>query len=252
MTLPPLDWGMRRRTALALIGTTVATSLAGCPGLGNSGDGETPTETPDGGTPTPTEPDPTPTQTPTVPAATVNGSFEDGWTGWAVGRDLPADPNYETERPVASEAAISTRAATDGIAACRLFIDGSQDDGTVWVQQPVDLTGYTHLAVDYRVSDSFNEIRKPAVYAGPQPDEGLEEADFDTSKSLEGHDAPGWKTFTYDVQHDGPGLLAVGFSIVWETGADAFLDNARLSADPPETVTPEATPTDAPADIESS
>lgn len=239
---------MRRRTALALIGTTVATSLAGCPGLGNADGTDTPTETPAEETPTPTEPD----LTPTVPTDVVNGSFEDGWAGWAIGRDLPVDPNYETERPVASEVAISTQAATDGIAACRLFINGSQDDGTVWVQQPVDLTGYTHLAVDYRVSDSFNEIRQPAVYAGPQPENGLVETDFDTSKSLEGHDAPGWQTFTYDVQHDGPGLLAVGFSIVWETGADAFLDNIRLSVDPPETVTPEATPTDAPGDIESS
>ena len=243
---------MRRRTALALIGTTVATSLAGCPGLGNTDGTDTPTETQTDGTPTPTEPEPTPTATPAVPTDVVNESFEDGWTGWTVGRDLPADPNYETDRPVASEAAISTRAATDGITACRLFIDGSQDDGTVWVQQPVDLTGFSHLALDYRVSDSFNEIRQPAVYAGPQPENGLVETDFDTSKSLEGHAAPGWQTFTYDVDHDGPGLLAVGFSIVWETGADAFLDNVRLLADPPETVTPQATPTDVPGDIESS
>ncbi len=235
---------MRRRNALALIGTTIATSLAGCPGLGNATETETPTTTPDDGTPTPTEPEPTPT----VPTDVVNGSFEDGWTGWAVGRDLPVDPNYETERPVASEVAITTRAATDGIGACRVFIDGSQDDGTVWVQQPVDLSGYTHLAVDYLVSDSFNEIRQPAVYAGPEPDDGLVETDFDTSKSLEGHSTPGWKTFTYDVGHDGPGLVAIGFSIVWETGADALFDNVRLSADPPEVVTPEATPTDAPGD----
>jgi hypothetical protein len=262
---------MDRRSMLTLTGTALAAALSGCSAFG-SGDGAetltgagtdpsagTPTDSPtpttsptdvhtptptDVHTPTPTD-DHTPTETatptesgPDVPSALVNGSFEDDWAAWTVGRHLPEDPNREGDREVASAAGVTTETATDGTTACRLFIDGSQDDGTVWVQQPVDLTDYAYLAVDYEVSTSFNQIRNAAVYAGPRPDDPLTETDFDTEQSLEGHDAEGWKTLTYDVDHDGPGLVAVGFSVVWETEIAARLDNVRLSADEPSTITP--------------
>jgi len=248
---------------LALTGTALSTALTGCGVLANGGDDGTPTNAPDSGTDTatptadPTEVPPTATDTPSpteegtqtatptpeAPADLRNGSFEDDWAAWTVGRDLPTDPNRPGDRAVGSDVGVTTRKSTDGETACRLFIDGSQDDGTVWVQQPVDLSEYDYIAVDYVVSNSFNEIGQPAVYTGPEPSEPLTEQDFDTSKSLEGHSGSGWKTFTYEVDHDGPGLVAVGFSIVWETGYRTFMDNVRLSADEPATITPEPTPT---------
>jgi|GEM_PF-878661 len=243
---------MQRRTMLALTGTALSTALAGCGALADSGD-DTPTDDSGDGTPTPTDPsDPTatptdggtPTDTPGAPSELTNGSFEDDWAAWSVGRDLPTDPNRPGDRAVGSDLGVTTRRSSDGETACRLFIDGSQDDGTVWVQQPVDLSAYDYLAVDYWVSDSFNEIGQPAVYTGPEPDEPLVETDFDTSRSLEGHSGKGWKTFTYEVDHDGPGIVATGFSIVWETGYRTFMDNVRLSAEEPETTTPEPIPTD--------
>lgn len=224
---------------LGLVGSALAIPLAGCSGDGSPGNGDTPTGTEPTDTGTPTS-----SPTPSTPDSLANASFESGWSGWTVGQHLPTDPNYESTRPVAWSAGVTTEDATDGLASCRLFIDGSQDDGTVWVQQPVDLSAYDFLAVDYRVSDSFNEIRKAAAYAGPVPEEDLTEQDFDTSQSLEGHDRPGWKTFTYEVSHDGPGLVAVGFSIVWETGAHALLDDVRLSSEQPTTITPAETATD--------
>jgi len=237
---------MRRRSLLTLSGTALATTLAGCAGLGDGGDAGTPTGDP------PTTGDPTDGGTtpgddgePQVAGDLRNGSFEDGWAHWTVGRHLPDDPNREGDRAVASSHGVTTRNASDGVTACRLFIDGSQDDGTVWVAQPVDLSAHDYLAVDYVVSDSFNHIRNAAVYAGPEPDAPLVETDFDTSNSLEGHDGRGWKTFTYELDHDGPGIVAVGFSIVWETGANALLDDVRLTSDSPETVTP---PTSTPDD----
>lgn len=233
---------MRRRSALALIGTALSTSIAGCGSLANDDGADGPTETPTD-TPTETDPGPDPTPTPTVPTEVVNGSFEDGWSAWTVGQDLPTDPNYSSERPVAFSAGITTRVATDGMSACQIVIDGSQDDGTVWVQQPVDLSGYDYLAVDYQVSDSFNNIRKAAAYTGPEPDGDLVETDFDTSQALEGHEKPGWKTMTFDVDHDGPGLVAVGYSIVWETTARTMLDNVRLTAGEPDRVTPDGSGT---------
>ncbi|MFB6137690.1 MAG: hypothetical protein ABEJ42_05035 [Halobacteriaceae archaeon] len=243
---------MDRRSVLALSGTALA-GLAGCSGVLGSDASATTTDdptitapgagstTPGGGTSTgqPTTSDPQ-----DAPAGLANPSFELGWSGWSIGRHLPEDPNREGEQDVAHEVGVTTWRASDGLASCRLVVDGSQDDGTLWVQQPVDLRGYRSISVDYRVSDSFNHIRNAAVYAGPVPEEPLTEPDFDTSQSLEGHPSKGWRTFSYPVEHDGPGLVAVGFSVVWETRADAHLDDVVLSESPPPEPTTSTTPPD--------
>lgn len=239
MHLADLGSGMRRRSLLALSGTALTTALAGCSAAGSDGATPTDTETP-GDTTTPADgPDPTTgTTEPALSTTLRNGSFEDDWAAWEVGRDVPTDPNRPGDRPVGTGVGVTTRGASDGGTSLQLFIDGSQDDGTVWVQQPVDLSGAASLAVDYRVSTSFNEIMQAAVYAGPDVEGGLAETDFDRSNSLAGHDAGGWKTFVYEVTHDGPGVVAVGANIVWETGARAALDNVRLTESEPDRVTP--------------
>ncbi|AWB27738.1 hypothetical protein [Halococcoides cellulosivorans] len=192
-----------RRQFLALAGATATTVLAGCDG----DEGQTPTET-------------------TIPDTLTNPSFESGLDGWTIGRDLPEDPNNAGE-PVDSSVAVTDRVASDGDRALACTIDGSADDGTVWVEQRVDLSGVSEVSVDgFSAQESFNTIAKLAVYAGPDPDGDLTESDFDTSKATEDHE--GWETYTYDVDHDGPGLVAVGISVVWETEVTRVLDDVRL------------------------
>lgn len=219
---------MNRRHFIGAIAAGLST-LAGCQGLGNQPE-ESTTDSP---TNSPT-PERTPTQTPAgggtptqVPGAElVNGSFENGLRGWTVGRDLPADPSHP-DRKVASEADVTAHVGSVGNQAMEFFLDGSADDGTIWVAQEIDLEGVETLAVDgYSETKSFNTIAKMAVYAGPVPEDSLTETDFDTERATEDHD--GWKTYEYPVSHDGPGLVAVGISIVWETGVRRQLDDVRL------------------------
>lgn len=165
--------------------------------------------------------------TPGTPAALTNPSFESDLDGWTVGTHLPEDPN-ETTGTVDASAETTDRAASDGERALSLYVEGTQDDGTIWVQQPVDLSGVSTLSVDYEVTESFNVRSKAAVYAGPAPEDALVEADFDTSNAIDGHDASGWKTFEYDVSHDGVGVVAVGVTVVWETEITNRLDAVRL------------------------
>ncbi|MUV90610.1 hypothetical protein GJ629_12465 [Halapricum sp. CBA1109] len=232
-----------------LFGTAAASTalLAGC----SSSDGSTPGETtdesddpettapeetttspddgtttePDDGTPddTPT-PDPEPPETPTE---IRNGSFEDDLSAWTVGRDLPSQPG-DSEEPVDSSIGTTSGRASDGSSALRIGIDGSADDGTVWVKQTVDPEAVSTLRVDgYSEMESFNTILKLATYVGPEPEDGLTEADFDTTEKLADHE--GWKTYEYDIDAgDGPVVVAVGLTIVWETGATGVLDNVRL------------------------
>ncbi|MDG5777827.1 hypothetical protein VB773_05810 [Haloarculaceae archaeon H-GB2-1] len=209
---------MRRRRYLAALGVTASLGLAGC----RVAEQPTPTETP-------TETERPPTTTP-QPMRLQNGSFEDGLDGWTVGKDLPEDPNsdglVETEaRPVNADDP-DAPAAADGDHALSLYIDGRQDDGTLWVQQDVDLSEYDSLALDvHSDSESFTVVTRVAAYAGPRTD--LVEGTFDTTQAVENHE--GWATYEYPVDHDGPGIVAVGISVVWESEVTRYLDAVRLS-----------------------
>lgn len=216
---------MKRRTFLATSGSLATLAVAGCLD-GDETDNESTTD-PRTGSPTDTPTD-SPTDSPTeTPTQTLqNASFESALDGWTVGRDLPEDPNNSGE-PVDSDVRTSTEVAADGETALALEIDGSADDGTVWVQQEVDLSDVETLSVaGYSDQESFNEILQVAAYAGPVPEDGLAEADFDRSNQLADHE--GWKTDEYPVDHDGAGLIAVGLNIVWETTAVGVLDDVRL------------------------
>jgi hypothetical protein len=217
-----------------MLGTVTAglAALAGCTDGGPGGEETTTEPTTDRPTTerTTTESTTAPPETTAGPGATlVNGSFENGLTGWSVGRDLPADPN-KTTGVVDANASVSGQFASDGAQSLKLFVDGRQDDGTLWVQQPVDLSGVGTLAVDYyTTAGGANTITKAAVYAGPEPSGSLAEADFDVGEPLERADGGDWQSFEYDVAHDGPGLVAVGITVVWETEVTRLLDDVRLA-----------------------
>lgn len=156
-----------------------------------------------------------------------NGSFEEGLTRWRTGRALPTDPNADGSVPVDSDVWVTDDQASDGERSLALFVDGRQAEGTLWVEQPTDLTDAETLAVDYySEQESFNTVTKAAVYAGPVPDQSLTAAAFDTTRPVEDH--AGWQTYEYDVDQDGLGLVAVGITVAWETEVTRYLDNVRL------------------------
>jgi len=156
-----------------------------------------------------------------------NGSFENGLAEWVPRGDVPEDPN--TGNPVAHSISGSPARASDGAWSVELFIDGRQDDGTIWVQQQADLSDVGSLVFDvYSPEESFNTITKVAAYAGPNPSKPLAEDDFDTQRPVEDH--AGWKTHGYPVRHGSTGLVAVGISVVWETEVTRYVDNVRLEA----------------------
>ncbi|MFB6146518.1 MAG: hypothetical protein ABEJ08_02405 [Halobacteriaceae archaeon] len=218
---------MRRRALLGALAGAGTFAIAGCTGGGSGNDtttttpGDSTTTTPGDSTTTTPAPDPT---------SLVNPSFEDGLAGWTVGRDLPYDPGNQ-DQPVDSSVGTTDESASAGTRSLEMTIDGSADDGTVWVQQSVDLTDPTVLHVDYlTMAGGANVITEAAVYAGPDPGRPLTETDFDTEKALQRADGGDWQTFQYDIEHDGTGLVAVGMNVIWETEVRGLLDNVALAA----------------------
>lgn len=223
--LPPSPNGsVSRRCVLQLVGGGVAGTAAGC---GDWAGGSTSTRSPPGTDP-PADRTSRPTPTGTHDGTLTNGSFESALDGWAIGTDLPEDPG-NPGHPVAARARSAAAHAAHGQRALELFIDGRQDDGTIWVQQTVDLRNVETLAVAvHSPGQSFNTITKVAAYAGPSPAKGneLTESDFNTEQSIEGHE--GWKVFEYPIETGATGIVAVGISVVWETEVTRYLDTIRV------------------------
>ncbi len=217
---------MNRRSILALAAGGSLASIAGCSALPDEAKNqpmddpnESPNESPDDGPSENPDPDPQPTL--------QNTSFEEGLTGWTTGKDLPDEPGESEEKIEHQIEVRGGEEASDGEQSLYLFLDGSADDGTVWVEQEMDFADVDEIKFDvYSAQKSFNIITEVAFFAGEKPDGGLQERDFDRNEDVQDHG--GWKTYTYDVSSlDGAATLAVGMNIVWETGYGTYYDNIR-------------------------
>lgn len=168
------------------------------------------------------------------------GTFRDTFTlgliNWQIGKELPNDPN-NPGNPVASVVETSTERASVGERSVRMFIDGRQDDGTIWIArafQGAQLQNYrVRLRFDFwSPSESFNVIAAVAAYAGPR--EPATESDFNLEKQA--NLAEGWREYEYifDVRSGASGLIwvATGISVRWETEMTYFLDNVRIEIEP--------------------
>lgn len=226
---------MNRRSYVIGLGSALTAGIAGCSQLSNDGpddetdpdDGSDPNGTDDPGNETDPEngtgdPDDSPQQ-----PSLCNPSFEDDLSGWTVGKDLPTTPG-ESDEPVDHSASTTADDASDGDRSLELYIEGVADDGTIWVEQPVDLTDVQTVTVDvYSRMNSANRMSQVAFFAGEKPDGGLSEEDFDREQDIEDHS--GWKSYAYSVAElEGDVTVAIGMNIVWETDITRRFDDVRL------------------------
>jgi len=130
-------------------------------------------------------------------------------------------------------------------------IDGTRDQGTVWIRSTVDIepgTAYEgELSVSgYTAEESYNQLSSLRAYVGPDrprqtgdfPDE-LE--NFNYYNEVGGIEVNPWKTAGWDEysqrwetpEYDTDRLhVAVGFSTNWETQFQHLLDDVELSLTP--------------------
>jgi hypothetical protein len=166
---------------------------------------------------------------------TLADGFEGGISGWTADADVPLDPNRPGET-VAWSISASSEQAVEGSMSARYFLDGRQDDGTIWLVRPLSVAPSTTFDVHielafWSVSESFNNIAHVAVFAGPTPPSV--EADFDLSARA--NDATGWLEYEWDLvatsDPSGALYIAIGISAVFETEMTYFIDNVRVWAD---------------------
>ncbi len=166
-----------------------------------------------------------------IPLGVLTEDFE---SEWQIGADVPEDPNCPG-REVAWAVDISDDRAKGGSYSARFYLDGRQDDGTIWMTRSFG-TGTAGMMVEAEIqfdlwseSASDNTIGKVAFYTGAARPQG--EADFDTSQAA--NQTAGWKTYTLVQQTqtgaDGRFWVAFGISAVWETEMTYYVDNVSIT-----------------------
>ena len=163
-------------------------------------------------------------------------SFETGLAAWTQGSDVPEDPNNPGQ-PVAWSIEQSDVQAEDGQYSAEFYLDGQQDDGTIWLVREFDVTAGRTYAVTLSFSlwsetESFNTLAKVAVYAGGKAPAA--EADFNVDMAA--NEVAGWKTYTYmadaTATSNGKIRVAFGISAVFETEMTYYIDDVEIEISP--------------------
>lgn len=158
--------------------------------------------------------------------------FEESLGEWVVGSDVPLDPN-NPEHTVAWNITRSTDVSKSGQYSLKLFIDGRQDDGTIWVERKISLAVGRIVKIKisfklYSESESFNTIAVVCAYIGLR--EPLREEDFAVLGPA--NTVEGWETYAYEEELNtglnGEVWVAVGISVRWETLMTYYIDDVEV------------------------
>lgn len=159
----------------------------------------------------------------------VSDGWEQGVTAWATGYDLPDDPNNPGEK-VAWNITASADLPRSGARALKMQVDGTQDDGTIWLQRRVDVSGGETLELSfwsYSEFESFNTLDVLVAYIGEAPPAG--EGSFEVLGP--GDNWVGWHEFTYRKTIPGnvdSVYVAFGISVRWETDITQYFDDLEI------------------------
>jgi hypothetical protein len=151
---------------------------------------------------------------------------------WSINGHVPQDPN-NPGHTVQWQIRHVSNISRSSVHSMELFIDGKQDDGTIWLERNISVKKDAQISVSvsfwfYSEQESFNTIAAVVAYAGivkPQVED-----DF----AIVGlaNEAAGWKNYAYTTNlttdSNGEAWVAVGISVRWETYMTYYIDDIRI------------------------
>jgi hypothetical protein len=165
--------------------------------------------------------------------ATYTEGFEESFGGWKGDTDVPQDPN-NPDSPVEWNILRVTYPVKSGQYSAELYIDGRQDDGTIWIEKELSVKQNSQIQVTvsfefYSESESFNTIAAVVGFAGTYNPEV--EGDFTVLGPA--NMVSGWKNYTHTstlkTDSSGEAWVAVGISVLWETEMSYNLDDVKVT-----------------------
>jgi hypothetical protein len=170
---------------------------------------------------------------PTTEPVRHDEGFEEGLGDWVKGADLPLDPNNPGHH-VAWNISRVTTVSSAGQYSLELYIDGRQDDGTIWIMKEIQVKNSSQIHVSlsfefYSEQESFNVIAGVCAYAGSSPP--TVEGDFVVLGPA--NEVAGWKRYDYDetlqTGSKGEVWIAMGITVRWETEMTYNVDDVKIS-----------------------
>jgi hypothetical protein len=159
--------------------------------------------------------------------------FEEGLGGWVKDADVPLDPNNPGHF-VAWDISRVMSLSSSGEYSLELYIDGRQDDGTIWVERKLPATSHSEIHVTisfefYSEHESFNVIAGVCAYAGVS--NPTLEADFAVLGPA--NEVAGWKRYSHEetltTGSTGEVWVALGITVTWETEMTYNIDDIRIA-----------------------
>lgn len=166
----------------------------------------------------------------------IRESFENGFGEWNASADVPSDPN-NTGQSVEWRINRVANVSHSGKYALEFFIDGRQDDGTIWIEKKISVKKQSQIQIRvsfwfYSEQESFNTIAVVCAYVG------VENPTFEDDFTVLGaaNEVAGWKKYAHVVDLDagssGEFWVAIGTSVRWETQMTYYIDDVEIEISP--------------------
>ena len=166
---------------------------------------------------------------PPQPPPGYSESFEKSFGGWTPDHQIDCEPsctfNWSIER--------STLQAHDGVVSLRGYLDGTNDDGTIWVERPFTVTPNSVISFEvnfYLWSENQSEINQWPVVAYIGLNNPERESDFNIIGNTD--EVAGWRQYSYTTSLStasaGVIWIAFGFGATWEIPRTYFLDSVSV------------------------
>jgi hypothetical protein len=165
--------------------------------------------------------------------AVYKEGFEEDFGGWKSNADVPLDPNNPSSFVEWNVSRVNSPVKS-GQYSVELYVDGRQDDGTVWIEKKFSARENARIYVDvsfdfYSETESWNVLAVVVGFAGarsPQVEE-------DFTVLSQANEVEGWKlyshTATLETDSSGEAWVAIGISVRWETYLTYNIDNLKVT-----------------------
>ena len=148
---------------------------------------------------------------------------------WSVDSDVPPDPNNPGSA-VQWHIRRSSNVSYSGIHSAEFFVDGTQDDGTIWLERKITVPSNAEVRLTlsfyfYSEEESFNTLAVIVAYAGSA--KPVAEENFSVVGLA--NEVAGWKNYvfnpTVNTDSSGEAYVALGISVRWETLMTYYIDD---------------------------
>jgi hypothetical protein len=155
--------------------------------------------------------------------------FEGDFSNWTIGSQVPEDPNNPGQN-VEWLVERSKNHSFSGKNSVLFFIDGRQDDGTIWITRKLTLEPKSEKSVNisfqlWSGEESFNTLAAVVGYIGGNKPQA--EADFRILGVA--NQLSGWKAYSLSneiaTNQTGEVYVALGISVRWEVELIYFADS---------------------------